>query len=405
MVGWSGRRKALLILAFIAPTLIGILILNIYPILFNVFISFTNRNQYHPNPDCSAAITSILEPTCWPMFKDKAPKGIAQPYRIQSPAYQNYYDLFVKNFNRDALLGLVRMAAVFVPLVVAYYVNKNFDKRLERPISSTLLWIITILVIIVLAWLVDFVGAYNAVTNVSDFFLVVMRSILFVAIRVPLTFVYGLILALILNSNYIRGRTFFRVVLFIPWAASSMGILIALVWQFFFRDQGTINALLSLIGVQGTAWLNNPTTAFGAIILTDIWLSYPFFMIAILGALTSIGPEQYEAAEMDGANWWQELTHITLPLIRPAVLPAAVLTSITAFQMFGTAYAMTGGGPSQGAAKPGSTEVVMVYIYKQAFQTQAYGKVGAFAVIIFVFLFLVTFYSLRITRITKGAFE
>ncbi len=82
-----------------------------------------------------------------------------------------------------------------------------------------------------------------------------------------------------------------------------------------------------------------------------------------------------------------------------------MLTSITAFQMFGTAYAMTNGGPIKGAGQPGFTEFVMVYAFKQVFQTQAYGRMGAFAVIIFVLLFAATLYSLRITRITKGAYE
>ena len=94
-----------------------------------------------------------------------------------------------------------------------------------------------------------------------------------------------------------------------------------------------------------------------------------------------------------------------LPLIRPAILPAIVLTSITAFQMFGTVWALTQGGPIQGAGQPGSTEFVMVYAYKQIFQTSNHGLATAFAVIVFIFLFAATLYSLRVTRITEGAYE
>src|SRR4029079_5301133 len=176
----------------------------------------------------------------------------------------------------------------------------------------------------------------------GDFIVVVMRTLLFVLIRVPLSFVLGLPLALILNSNCLPGRTFFRVLLFIPWAASSLAILMALVWQFFFREQGTINQVLNaLFNIKGLSWLTNPTTAFTAIVAADTWFSYPFFMIVILGALQSVPADTYEAASIDGATWWQQLTGITLPLIRPAILPAVVLTSITAFQMFGTGWAMT----------------------------------------------------------------
>jgi arabinogalactan oligomer/maltooligosaccharide transport system permease protein len=127
-------------------------------------------------------------------------------------------------------------------------------------------------------------------------------------------------------------------------------------------------------------------------------------MVSILGALQSIPVELYEAAEVDGAGWWTQLSRITLPLIRPAIMPALVLTSISAFQMFGTAYAITGGGPITDVSKPGATDFVMVYAYKQIFVSQNYGRATAFAVIIFIVLFLATLYSLRLTRITKSAY-
>jgi len=134
-------------------------------------------------------------------------------------------------------------------------------------------------------------------------------------------------------------------------------------------------------------------------------MSYPFFMVIILGALQSIPQEHYEAAEVDGANWWQKLTRITLPLLRPAVMPAIVLSSITTFQMFNTVWLITGGGPIRGAGMPGATEFVMIHAYKQVFQSRNDGLIGAFAVIVFIILFAATLYSMRLTRITKGAYE
>ena len=213
---------------------------------------------------------------------------------------------------------------------------------------------------------------------------VFLRTILFVILRVPLTFGLGLLMALIVTSPGLPLRNFWRLVLFIPWAASSLAILTSLIWQFFFREQGTINQLLNLLfGIDGPVWLNNPLTAFGIILLVDIWYSYPFFMITILGAMAAIPNDAYEAADIDGANYWQQLKSITLPLIRPAILPALVLTSITAFQMFGTVWAITQGGPTSGAGKPGATELVMIFGWKQIFQLQNYGAATAFATIIF----------------------
>lgn len=405
MVGWSGRRKALTILLFIAPTLIGILIFSVYPILYNTFISFTNRNQYRPNPDCSVTLTSIFEPTCWPMFRERAPRGLGTPYTPQTPIYRNYADLVGKLFTKESLGALALLILCLVPLWGAQRLNKHYDRQLTRPVSSFVVWLGGLALALVLAWAVNLQGPMTALMKAGDFFVVTLRTILYVAICIPLFFVVGLVLALILNSTNLRGRTAFRVIMVIPWAASTVAIMMSLVWQFFFREQGTLNQLLKLIGVQGPAWLNNSTYAFAVIVLANVWYTYPFFMTVILGALQSIPPEQYEAADVDGANWWVKLTKITLPLIRPAVLPATVLSSITTFQMFGTVWAITQGRPSMGAGVPGATELVMVYAYKQVFQTNAYGRMGAYAVIMFVFLFIATLYSLRVTRITKGAYE
>ncbi len=407
MAGWSGRRKNLVVLLFLLPTLLGVLVFNVYPILLNTYVSFTNRNKFHPNPDCEAGLNGILDPLCWPMFRENAPKGLGEPYRLQEPIYKNYATLIGKLFTPDSILALLRLLLTFVPLIVVARLNARYEKQGNRPLSSGALWLIGIGATIILGWLLKFVAAFTYLMETGDFLFVIFRTLLFVVARVPITFVLGLILALILNSKHLPGRTFFRVVLFLPWAASSVAILVALIWQFIFREQGVINQVLGALiaGYKPISWLNNPTTAFAAIVIADIYFSYPFFMVSILGALQSISVDMYEAAEIDGATWWQQLTNITLPLIRPAVLPATVLTSISAFQMFGTAYAITGGGPQTSALRPGATEFVMVYAYRQIYQLQDYGKATAFAVIIFIFLFATTLWSLRYTRMTKGAYE
>ena len=405
MISWSGRRKALTIIAFIAPTLIGILLFNIYPILFNVYISFTNRNQYHPNPNCEETLSGIFEPSCWPMFKEST--GVGQPYGIQDPAYQNYADLIGQLFTGTGLLSIGKFILVFVPLILAHQVNKYLGKQVTRPVSSLMVWLGALLLALLIAWLVDAVGAMDSLQESSTFFVVVFRTLLFVVLTVPINYIVGLILALVLNSDFIKGRTFFRAIMVIPWAASTMFIIMSLVWQFFFREQGTVNQILKAFNVEPVSFLTNPTWAFAIIILVNLWFSFPFCFNIILGALQSIPADQYEAADVDGATYMQQLFNITLPLIRPAIVPAIVLSAIGGggFQMFGTVWAITAGGPTRGAGVPGATELVMVYAYKQVFQFNAYAKAGAFAVIIFIFLFLATLYSMRLTRITKGAYE
>ncbi|HEY3340795.1 MAG TPA: sugar ABC transporter permease [Anaerolineae bacterium] len=405
MAGWSGRRTTMIVVLFLLPTLLAVLVFNVYPLILNTYTSFTNRNQFRPNPDCANGLNGILDPLCWGVFKN-APTGLGSPYRLQSPILKNYDTLAGKLLTPQSLLALLKIAIMIAPLVVASRVNRRLDKGLTRSISSGMVWLIGFVVLVVLALLLDFLGTLNILMATGDFLVVVARTVLFVVLRVPLTFVLALTLALILNDKTLRGNTFFRAILFLPWGASSVAILISLVWQFIFREQGVVNQLLAaLFNIKGPVWLNNPTTAFGIIVLADVYFSFPFFMVAILGALQSIPADTYEAADVEGASYWDKLFNITLPLIRPAILPATVLTSITAFQMFGTAFAITGGGPQTGANTPGATEFVMIYAYRQIFQLQNYGIATAFAVIIFIMLFAVTLWSLRLTRITKGVYE
>jgi arabinogalactan oligomer/maltooligosaccharide transport system permease protein len=405
MVQQHGWRKALIILAFIGPTLIGILIFNIYPILFNTYISFTNRNMYHPNPDCSVGLTGILEPTCWSVFHKNAVTGLATPYKLQVPILGNYASLIGKLFTIPLLAAVFKILVCFIPLIIAGRINKTLERRVERPVPPWVLTVGAVALGIILGYFLKFVDAVNLIGGSGDFFVVTVHSIIYVILCIPLFFVVGLALALLLNVNDLPGRTFFRVILIVPWAASTVAIMMSLVWKFFFQDQGTINQLLSLINIKGQVWLSNPIAAFVVIVLANVWYSYPFFMVTILGALQSIPAELYEAAEVDGASWWQSLTGITLPLLRPAVIPIVVLSSITTFQMFGTVWAITAGNPSRGAGAPGATDMVMTYIYKQVYQTQAYARTGAFAVVMFILLFGATLYSLRISRITKGAYD
>lgn len=406
MAIWSGRKKALTILLFTLPTLIGVLVFNVYPIILNTYISFTNRNKSHPNPNCSSALNSVLIPTCWPTFRANAPVGLGTPFDVIQPVTRNYTDLLGSLFSPTALWSFARLLLMIAPIGAVMALNRQWDKKPDsRPIPSWAVWTLGLAGVALIFVLLRATEAWSTLMATGDFVVVVLRTLLFVIIRVPITFVIGLFLALILNSKWIKARAFFRVVLFLPWAASSMAILMALVWQFFFRDQGTINQVLSFLGVAGHRWLQDPVATFAAIIIADVWFSYPFVMVVVLGALQSISSEVYEAAEMDGASWWQQLMSITLPLIRPAILPAMVLTSITAFQMFGSAFAINAGGPTRGAGVPGATEFVMIYAYKQVFQNGNYGRATAFAVIIFIMLFTATLMSLRMTKITKGAYE
>jgi len=241
---------------------------------------------------------------------------------------------------------------------------------------------------------------WDSTTNTfnTDIFFVLGNTVLYAVVCVFLFFVTGLGLALLLNSPYVKWKTFFRTLIILPWAAPA--VLTAPIWKFFFNsDFGPIDQILRAVGVANPpSWLSDPVWAWISVVIVNVWLSYPFFMFVIMGALTTVPGDLYEAARIDGAGWWTQLFRITLPMIRPAVIPVIILSLITTFQMFNTVWIITQGGPFTRVGKPGATEFVMLFSYHQGLQLNNYGLMSAFAVFLFILLFAVTMLNLRLTK-------
>lgn len=230
----------------------------------------------------------------------------------------------------------------------------------------------------------------------SDLFTVLLHTVLYVVVCVALFLIVGMVTALALNNKKIKGLAFWRIALLLPWAVPS-GIT-ALIWKFLFNyDFGPLNQIGRLFfGTRfGIPWTINPWGAFFAVVIVNVWLSYPFFMVVILGALQSVPSELVEATQIDGANGWQHFYYVTLPLLRPALIPVTILSSITTFQMFNTVYLITQGGPITSASQPGFTEFVMIYMYKRILGADVanphFGFIAAFAVTLFIILAVLTF--------------
>jgi arabinogalactan oligomer/maltooligosaccharide transport system permease protein len=246
---------------------------------------------------------------------------------------------------------------------------------------------------------------YARLLGQSDFYLVLGKTSLYAVLCVFLFFVVGLIFALILNNPAIKGQALWRTLLILPWAVPYW--ITALIWKFMFHGQyGPINQTLRLLGMSPPDWLLNGTTAFIAITVVNVWLSFPFFMLILLGGLQAISEELYEAADLDGAGWWQKLLTITLPLLRPVAVPAIILSLITTLKIFETIFLMTGGGPVTRIGQPGATELLLVWAYNQGFQgSQRFGLVGAFSIVVFLILLGVTLVYSRVTNATRGVYE
>jgi arabinogalactan oligomer/maltooligosaccharide transport system permease protein len=202
----------------------------------------------------------------------------------------------------------------------------------------------------------------------------------------------GLFLALLLKDPLLKFKGVYRVLLIIPWAVPNY--ITALMWKGMFHQQfGAINGLLVALGLEPVSWFTRFSTAFAANVATNTWLGFPFMMVVALGALQSIPQELYEAAEVDGASRWTQFRRITLPLLKPAMLPAVILGSVWTFNMFNIIYLVSGGEPG------GGTDILVSESFRWAFQrNQQYGFAAAYSVLIFVVLLGWSSFTRRLTR-------
>lgn len=205
-------------------------------------------------------------------------------------------------------------------------------------------------------------------------------------------FTIGLSLALLLDSQ-IRARNFFRVLLLIPMMLPP--VVVAVIWRLIFNPNfGLINGTLSGWGVDTSklTWLASPSLALLSVILVDIWQWTPFMFLILLAGLQAIPREPYEAAMVDGATWWQTFVHITLPLLKPAILVALLLRTMDLLRIFDQIFILTQGGPGF------ATETISLYVYKTAFRFFDFGYAAAMS---FVLLALVNLISIGYVRLLR----
>ncbi|NTX52534.1 extracellular solute-binding protein [Myxococcus sp. CA039A] len=219
-----------------------------------------------------------------------------------------------------------------------------------------------------------------SITEPLSFYFTLAVTLLWAVVNVVLHVSIGLGLALVLKDPLLKMRGMYRVLLIIPWAVPNY--ITALMWKgMFHRQFGAINGLLVALGLEPVSWFTRFSTAFAANVATNTWLGFPFMMVVALGALQSIPPELYEAAEVDGASKWTQFRRITLPLLKPAMLPAVILGSVWTFNMFNIIYLVSGGEPG------GATDILVSEAFRWAFQrNEQYGFAAAYSVLIFVVL-------------------
>jgi len=232
---------------------------------------------------------------------------------------------------------------------------------------------------------------FNYLNFYWTLFFTVVWTITNVAIGVSL----GLLLALILNTPKLALRPIYRVLLILPWAMPNY--ITALIWKGMFHQQfGVVNHVIRMFGGQGLSWFESPFTSFLTALATNGWLSFPFMMVVSLGALQSIPMELYEAARVDGASRWQQFVSITLPSLKPALVPAIILSVVWTFNMFNIIFLVTEGEPGN------STEILVTQAYKYAFQRYRYGYAAAYSTVIFGILLMYSVVQNRLSRATEA---
>ncbi|RCH73995.1 MAG: sugar ABC transporter permease [Candidatus Poseidoniales archaeon] len=243
-----------------------------------------------------------------------------------------------------------------------------------------------------------YIGLENFLTvfSTSGFLRVTGFTLLWTVVNVVSHIGLGLLLALALNKSGLWGKTAYRTLLLLPWAIPSY--ITVLVWRGMFEPAGAINDLLG----TDLNLLADANGARFAVILVNIWLGIPFMMMSISGALQALPKDMYEAAEVDGIGTLGQFRHLTLPNLRSALVPLSLLGFIWTFNMFNVIYLMTDGGPNLDFDGPGSTDILITYVYDVAFRDGAYGVAAAWSVVIFVMLVAFSWTYMKRTNATEA---
>ena len=214
----------------------------------------------------------------------------------------------------------------------------------------------------------------------------------YVIIVVPLQTILALFLAATLNAG-LKGQNIFRIIYFIPTLTSSAVLTLIFMWMY--NQNGLINKILEFVGLEGHNWIGDPKVALYAIMFMNIWSTAPYYMVIYLAALQDLPESLYEAASLDGANWFQKFWNVTIPHLRPVTSFVIIMGIIGTFQLFDQSYIFSGGsgGPNN------ATLTVVLLIYQYAFKTLGtMGYAAALALILALVILIATLLQRKFSK-------
>lgn len=272
---------------------------------------------------------------------------------------------------------LVMVAACLYPVLSAFQLA-SYDWSMGTPWSSAN-WV---------GW-GNFVSAFSNPRVWSSLW----TTLIFAAVCVSAEMTLGIALALALEHP-VRGMALFRTVFILPMMIAP--IAVGLAWRYMFDAQfGLINALLKWVGLNPQTWLADPTLAFVAIVVADIWQWTPFVFIMMIAALANVDGSVIEAARIDGARWWQQTFFIKLPMLMNVIVITLMMRLIDAFRVLEVIYVLTFGGPGD------STEILALHIYKTAFVGQQLGVAAAVSLLLLLVVAVLSWAALRLSNPMK----
>ena len=240
-----------------------------------------------------------------------------------------------------------------------------------------------------------FVGFANYLRLAGDgrFMDALWHTLVYTALSVAAPVGLGLAAALVFNER-LPLRGLLRGIFVMPMMATPVAI--ALVWTMMFNPQlGVLNYLLSLVGIGPWEWVYHPASVIPSLVLVETWQWTPLVMLIVLGGLATVPAEPYESADIDGATGWQKFRFITLPMIAPFLLLAAMIRTVDALKSFDIIYAITQGGPGT------ASETINLYLYSVAFAYYDVGYGSAIAVVFFVLIVALSLVLLHLRQRSK----
>jgi arabinogalactan oligomer/maltooligosaccharide transport system permease protein len=242
----------------------------------------------------------------------------------------------------------------------------------------------------------------------TKFWSVFAKTVFWTVVNVFFHVTLGVMLAVTLNGP-VQGKSIYRVLLIIPWAVPAY--ITALTWRGMFDEQfGAVNQLIQAIGwvnawlpsalrLEPVNWLGEAGPALAACIIANVWLGFPFMMVIALGGLQGIPQELYEAARIDRASRWQQFREITLPMLKPVLIPAITLGAVWTFNNLNVVWLVSNGGEPAD-----QTHILVSYVYKAVFNFYQYGYGAALSMVIFFILLAFSLVFLKRTRATEAVY-